>query len=278
MQETQVRSLGWEDPLEKEMAIHSRTIAWKIPRTEEPGRLQSMGSQRVRHDWATSLTHSLTHSYIYLGRKLIWQDSLLCFWASGINLVWAWTKALLLPLSGVSSVLETIRPRLVNPLLTVLLVTEGCFHTAWEFLYSSQILWITLGKGSQVHRTPGWDSSAKSQGRSCFLLRSAVFQLRDLEVVNQSVCIRAPQRKWRSQWCPAPGSWEVNWCNFTYECCTWEWGSQLSTSAELLVSGHQWGGCNMIRTGQSPRVAHLMRVKEEIGNADLKLNIQKKKN
>ena len=50
MQETQVRSLGSEDPLEKEMAIHSRTIAWKIPQTEEPGRLQSMGSQRVRHD------------------------------------------------------------------------------------------------------------------------------------------------------------------------------------------------------------------------------------
>ena len=45
MRETQVRSLGREDPLEKEMAIHSSTIAWKIPRTEEPGRLQSMGSQ-----------------------------------------------------------------------------------------------------------------------------------------------------------------------------------------------------------------------------------------
>ena len=50
MRETQVRSLGWEDPLAKEMAIHSSTIAWKIPWTEEPGRLQSMGSQRVRHD------------------------------------------------------------------------------------------------------------------------------------------------------------------------------------------------------------------------------------
>ena len=50
MQETQVQSLGWEDPLEKEMAIHSSTIAWKIPWTEEPSRLQSMGSQRVGHD------------------------------------------------------------------------------------------------------------------------------------------------------------------------------------------------------------------------------------
>ena len=50
MQETQVRSLGWEDPLEKEMATHASTLAWKIPWTEEPGRLQSMGSQRVEHD------------------------------------------------------------------------------------------------------------------------------------------------------------------------------------------------------------------------------------
>ena len=59
MWETRVWSLGREDPLEKEMAIHSSTIAWKIPWTGEPGGLQSMGSQRVRHDWATSLTHSL---------------------------------------------------------------------------------------------------------------------------------------------------------------------------------------------------------------------------
>ena len=50
MWDTQVQSLGWEDPLEKEMAIHSSIIAWKIPWTEVPSRLQSMGSQRVGHD------------------------------------------------------------------------------------------------------------------------------------------------------------------------------------------------------------------------------------
>ena len=50
MRETRVQSLGREDPLEKKTAIHSSTIAWKIPWTEEPGRLQSMGSQRVGHD------------------------------------------------------------------------------------------------------------------------------------------------------------------------------------------------------------------------------------
>ena len=58
MQETRVRSLGQECPLEKEMAIHSSTLAWKIPWMEEHGRLQSMGSQRVRHGWATSLIPS----------------------------------------------------------------------------------------------------------------------------------------------------------------------------------------------------------------------------
>ena len=50
MQQTWVRSLGWEDPLEKEMATHSSTLAWKIPWMEELGRLQPMGSQRVGHD------------------------------------------------------------------------------------------------------------------------------------------------------------------------------------------------------------------------------------
>ena len=50
MQETQVQSLGWEEPLEKEMATHSSIFGWNIPWTEEPSRLQSMGSQRVRHN------------------------------------------------------------------------------------------------------------------------------------------------------------------------------------------------------------------------------------
>ena len=50
MQETQVRSLGPEDPLKKKMATHSSILAWRIPQTEEPGRLQSMGSKRVGHD------------------------------------------------------------------------------------------------------------------------------------------------------------------------------------------------------------------------------------
>ena len=61
MRETQIRSLGQEDPLEKEMATHSSILAWKVPWTEELGRLQSMGLQRVGHDWVTWLSFS----YIY---------------------------------------------------------------------------------------------------------------------------------------------------------------------------------------------------------------------
>ena len=60
MWETWVRSLGQEDPLEKEMATHSSILAWKIPWMEEPGRLQSMGLQRVGHSWVTSLHFILT--------------------------------------------------------------------------------------------------------------------------------------------------------------------------------------------------------------------------
>ena len=64
--ETQVQALDWEDPLEKEMATHSRTIAWRIPWTEEPGRLQSMGSQRVGHDGVTSLSLSIPMKVVFL--------------------------------------------------------------------------------------------------------------------------------------------------------------------------------------------------------------------
>ena len=66
MWETQVRSLGWEDPLEKGMATHSSTLAWKIPWTKELGKLQPMGSQKVGHDWATSLHFLL----LLLGKPL----------------------------------------------------------------------------------------------------------------------------------------------------------------------------------------------------------------
>ena len=68
VRETRVWSLGGEDPLEKETATHSSTLAWKISWMEEPGRLQSMGSQRVRHNWATSF-HFTSHILLKLFPK-----------------------------------------------------------------------------------------------------------------------------------------------------------------------------------------------------------------
>ena len=59
MEETRVQSLGQEDPLEEGMATHASVLAWRIPWTEEPGGLQSIGSQRVKHDWVTNTFTSL---------------------------------------------------------------------------------------------------------------------------------------------------------------------------------------------------------------------------
>ena len=69
VQETQIRSLGQEDPLEKEIATHSSILAWEIPWTEKPGRVQSMGSQRVGHDLVTKHTH--TQNSIFWGNCLV---------------------------------------------------------------------------------------------------------------------------------------------------------------------------------------------------------------
>ena len=76
MLETRVRFLGREDPVKKEMAIHSSTLAGKIPWTEEPDRLQSMGLPRVGHDSATSLTHSIQEMQEMWVRSLGQEDPL----------------------------------------------------------------------------------------------------------------------------------------------------------------------------------------------------------
>ena len=65
MQETQVRSLGQEDPLEKGTATHSSILTWRIPRTEEPGGLQSLGSQRVGYDCTTNTTTECVPKKMY---------------------------------------------------------------------------------------------------------------------------------------------------------------------------------------------------------------------
>ena len=70
MQDTWIRSLGWEDPLEEGTSGHSNILAWRIPRTEVPGKLQSMGSQRVGHDWVTftSFTFHVRHVWVHSHR------------------------------------------------------------------------------------------------------------------------------------------------------------------------------------------------------------------
>ena len=69
--QTWVRSLGQEDPLEEEVATGSNILAWRIPWTEEPGRLQCMGWQRARHDWATNTIHAMSAYYIFPFRKVL---------------------------------------------------------------------------------------------------------------------------------------------------------------------------------------------------------------
>ena len=87
VQKTWVRSLGWEDPLGKEMATHSSTLAWNIPWMEEPGRLQYMESKRIGHDWVTSLSFFQTkllrvREYYYLNftdeKIKVWKDWACC--------------------------------------------------------------------------------------------------------------------------------------------------------------------------------------------------------
>ena len=72
MQETQVQSLDWEDPLEKKMATRPSILAWEIPWTEEPGRLKSIGSQRVGHDW---VTNTFTFLHLYSKDLGFWADN-----------------------------------------------------------------------------------------------------------------------------------------------------------------------------------------------------------
>ena len=86
--ETWVWYLGQEDPLEKEMATHSSILAWRIPRTEEPGGLQSIGLQRVGHDWVTNT--------LFLSRR----KNFSCLWTGTLPLYCIWTQDEILPLPG----------------------------------------------------------------------------------------------------------------------------------------------------------------------------------
>ena len=93
MWKTRVWSLGWEEPLKKEMATHSSILAWKIPWVEEPGRLQSIASQSVGHDWAT--------------------NTLLCYWLGGKESACQYRKCRFSPWFGKSPWRGKWKPTLV---------------------------------------------------------------------------------------------------------------------------------------------------------------------
>ena len=88
MQKTWVQSLGQQDPLEEGMATHSSILAWKIPWTEEPGRLQSMWSQRVEHNWVTNTSLQLSiQKWIFASSKLHFSSRFLVHY----NFQWEWS-------------------------------------------------------------------------------------------------------------------------------------------------------------------------------------------
>ena len=122
MQETQVRVLGWEDPLEKGMATHSNILAWIIPWTKEPSGLPSLGSKRVGHDWATN-THGGS-------------------WAHFRNPQLVLSHFLPPPFCG--SVLETPSPSLAGSWLRVWVVFPTmCFIMYKTKGFSWLMVWVT---------------------------------------------------------------------------------------------------------------------------------------
>ena len=126
MRETRVQFLGWEDPLEKAMAIHSSTLAWKIPWMEEPDRLQSMGSQRVRHDWATSL--HFTGKLLYL----IPQDTFCSYWYPSKKSALVYELFTFYYIGFIHVVV--IQDPLYFVLLNYLLLNTLEIHDLWEFV------------------------------------------------------------------------------------------------------------------------------------------------
>ena len=163
MWETWVQALGWEDPLEKEMAIHSSTIAWKIPWTEEPGRLQSTGLQRVGHDWVTSLSLTLP-TKVHLVKAMVFPWVLygceswtikkaecqridafeLCCWRRLLRVPWTARRSN-------QSILKEISP--------------SVHWKDWCWNWNSNILATWWGELTHLKRPWCWESTFKIEGR-----------------------------------------------------------------------------------------------------------------
>ena len=135
----QVLSLGWEDPLEEGMATHSSITVWRIPRTEEPGGLQSIASQRVRHDWSNL---ACTHAYSLWRRKVEDNEGAINSpstpnhpWATNMPGVAMWERWLLPRTKARLGNVTQVHPRISEP-LTALVSTPlrlACpfFHQAF---------------------------------------------------------------------------------------------------------------------------------------------------
>ena len=151
MQEMWVQSLGWEDLLEKEMATHPSILAWRIPRTEEPCGLQSMGLQRVRHDWVTE-EHFIMHQVTDL--RLLFEFLGWCFWVLfcffvpfpgrevvpchfELLVVRSWYLVTYLPLDGSQMFIWEL---VVHPLIIFWKVGKRKF-SVWSW---GAVLWITF--------------------------------------------------------------------------------------------------------------------------------------
>ena len=132
VRETWVWSLGQEDPLEKEMATHSRTLAWKIPWTEKRSRLQSMGSQRVGHDWVTSF-----HFLSTVPPAKSWSSY--CWYGHFSLFSWCADLELYIPLSCFCSNNHNQSILLTAQLSVILLLLEG-IQTLVKFLRSLRVM------------------------------------------------------------------------------------------------------------------------------------------
>ena len=144
-QKTRVQSLGWEDPLEKGMAIHSSILAWRIPWTEEPDGLRSMGLQRVGHDWATNTATTTMNSWPLLlsepqvnkSQFLPWVSSI---WNTVIKLYSSWSEYIdQLPPHLMSQSRRQTEPSISRPPIQKVLIDQPLFFSCpppHHFLFS----------------------------------------------------------------------------------------------------------------------------------------------
>ena len=186
MRETWVGSLGQEDPLEKEMATHSSILAWRIPWTEEPGGLQSMGSQRVGHDWATSLS-TLTFLQVKKG-TVIEQYATVCgagTWNPGLSASWICVLSTTLPLlhmtlAWLASTLAIYSPEVTDELLLTN-VGSTFQYPSWPLF--SMTLCYSVAKSTQLFVTL-W--TAACQASLSFIISWSVLTLMSIESVMLS--------------------------------------------------------------------------------------------